>query len=66
MGSGASRPTLYNRVARAIPPVTVHALTADSEWAGKGVKVFASEKDREQFICKLLFWAAGLLSQHTL
>lgn len=55
MGSGASRPNLYTRVARAIPPVTVHALTADSEWAGKGVKVFASEKDREQFICKLLF-----------
>lgn len=56
MGNENSRPTtLYGRVSKAIPPMAPqYGLNENSEWVDKGVKAFASEGDREQFICKWL------------
>ena len=56
MGNETSRPTtLYGRVSKAIPPMAPqYGLNENSEWVDKGVKAFASEGDREQFICELI------------
>ena len=54
MGNEISRPpTVYGRISKAIPPVAPQYGTNENcDWVDKGVKAFASEGDREQFICK--------------
>lgn len=50
MGNEVSRPQLYHRISRALPP-TNNFGGDNSDWVDKGVKAFASDGDRDQFIC---------------
>lgn len=53
MGNEASKPQLYTRISKALPPLAPQYGTNDNiDWVDKGTKAFASEGDREQFICK--------------
>jgi hypothetical protein len=56
MGNENSKPgptTLYGRISKAIPPTAPqYGVNENSDWVDKGMKAFASEGDRDQFICK--------------
>jgi hypothetical protein len=56
MGNETSKPgptTLYGRISKAIPPTAPqYGVNENSDWVDKGMKAFASEGDRDQFICK--------------
>jgi hypothetical protein len=56
MGNETSKPgptTLYGRISKAIPPTAPqYGVNENSDWVDKGMKAFASESDRDQFICK--------------
>jgi hypothetical protein len=54
MGNDPSKPTtLHGRISATLPPiVSQYGYNDNSEWVDKGTKAFASEADREQFICK--------------
>jgi hypothetical protein len=53
MGNEESKPaTLYRRISKAIPPTAPqYGPNENSEWVDKGAKAFASDGDRDQFIC---------------
>ena len=52
MGNEESKPQLYTRISRALPPLAPqYGLNENIDWVDKGTKAFASEGDREQFIC---------------
>lgn len=52
MGNEVSKPQLYTRISKALPPLAPQYGTNENiDWVDKGVKAFASEGDREQFIC---------------
>lgn len=54
MGNEESKPqTLYRRISKALPPVAPqYGNNENSDWVDKGAKAFASDGDRDQFICK--------------
>jgi hypothetical protein len=58
MGNENSKPgptTLYGRISKAIPPTAPqYGVNENSDWVDKGMKAFASEGDRDQFICKFI------------
>ena len=60
MGNEESKPqTLYRRISKALPPVAPqYGNNENSDWVDKGAKAFASDGDRDQFICE------SLLLQH--
>jgi hypothetical protein len=52
MGNEVSRPQLYTRISKALPPLAPqYGPNENIDWVDKGTKAFASEGDREQFIC---------------
>jgi hypothetical protein len=52
MGNEESKPQLYTRISKALPPLAPqYGLNENIDWVDKGTKAFASEGDREQFIC---------------
>jgi hypothetical protein len=57
MGNEESKPqTLYRRISKALPPVAPqYGNNENSDWVDKGAKAFASDGDRDQFICKSFF-----------
>ena len=53
MGNEVSKPQLYTRISKALPPLAPqYGINENIDWVDKGTKAFASEGDREQFICK--------------
>ena len=54
MGNEESKPqTLYRRISKALPPVAPqYGINENSDWVDKGAKAFASDGDRDQFICQ--------------
>jgi hypothetical protein len=56
MGNEVSKPQLYARISKALPPLAPqYGINENIDWVDKGTKAFASEGDREQFICTLIF-----------
>jgi hypothetical protein len=52
MGNEESKPQLYTRISKALPPLAPqYGINENIDWVDKGTKAFASEGDREQFIC---------------
>lgn len=52
MGNEVSKPQLYARISKALPPLAPqYGINENIDWLDKGTKAFASEGDREQFIC---------------
>ena len=52
MGNEVSKPQLYARISKALPPVAPqYGNNENSDWVDKGTKAFASDGDRNQFIC---------------
>ena len=52
MGNEVSKPQLYARISKALPPLAPqYGINENIDWVDKGTKAFASEGDREQFIC---------------
>jgi hypothetical protein len=52
MGNETSKPQLYARISKALPPLAPqYGINENIDWVDKGTKAFASEGDREQFIC---------------
>jgi hypothetical protein len=52
MGNEESKPQLYTRISKALPPLAPqYGHNENIDWVDKGTKAFASEGDREQFIC---------------
>jgi hypothetical protein len=56
MGNEESKPqTLYRRISKALPPIApAYGVNENSDWVDKGTKAFASDGDRDQFICQFL------------
>lgn len=54
MGNEESKPqTLYRRISKALPPIAPqYGVNENSDWVDKGTKAFASDGDRDQFICQ--------------
>ena len=53
MGNEESKPQLHTRISKALPPLAPQYGTNENiDWVDKGTKAFASEGDREQFVCK--------------
>ena len=52
MGNEVSKPQLYTRISKALPPLAPqYGINENIDWVDKGTKAFASEGDREQFVC---------------
>ncbi|KAM0695486.1 hypothetical protein Q7P36_005845 [Cladosporium allicinum] len=55
MGNEVSKPQLYARISKALPPLAPqYGINENIDWVDKGTKAFASEGDREQFIYGLI------------
>jgi len=55
MGNEVSKPQLYTRISKALPPLAPQYGTNENiDWVDKGTKAFASEGDREQFVYALI------------
>ncbi|KAL9110863.1 MAG: hypothetical protein Q9227_004663 [Pyrenula ochraceoflavens] len=54
MGNNNSKPPGYNRLYAAIPPLYNHGLESEGKWFDSNSKVWADDRDREQFICMSL------------
>lgn len=61
MGNEESKPqTLYRRISKALPPVAPqYGNNENSDWVDKGAKAFASDGDRDQFICEYLSFTSN-------